>query len=82
MGAHHLMRPGGGRGVLVCGVPGVRAARVVILGAGVAGFAAATMAVGMHSEVFILDRNLDRLRDVDHHFRGALETVASSRACH
>ena len=79
MGAHHLMRPGGGRGVLVCGVPGVRSARVVILGAGVAGFAAATMAVGMHSEVFILDRNLDRLRDVDHHFRGALETVASSQ---
>jgi alanine dehydrogenase len=78
MGSHHLMRPGGGRGVLVCGVPGVRCARVVILGAGVAGFAAATMAVGMHSEVFILDRNLDRLREVDHHFRGALETIASS----
>ena len=78
MGAHHLMRPGGGRGVLVCGVPGVRSARVVILGAGVAGMAAATMAVGMHSEVFILDRNLDKLREVDHHFRGALETVASS----
>jgi alanine dehydrogenase len=78
MGAHHLMRPGGGRGVLVCGVPGVRCARIVILGAGVAGFAAATMAVGMHSEVFVLDRNLDKLREVDHHFRGALETVASS----
>ena len=78
MGAHHLMRPGGGRGVLVCGVPGVRCARVVILGAGVAGFAAATMAVGMHSEVFVLDRNLDKLREVDHHFRGALETIASS----
>ena len=78
MGAHHLMRPGGGRGVLVCGVPGVRCARIVILGAGVAGFAAATMAVGMHSEVFILDRNLDKLREVDHHFRGALETIASS----
>jgi len=40
--------------------------------------AAATLAVGMHSEVFILDRNLERLRQVDHHFRGALETVASS----
>ncbi len=78
MGAHHLMRPGGGRGVLIAGVPGVRCARVVILGAGVAGFAAATMAVGMHSEVFVLDRNLDRLREVDHHFRGALETIASS----
>jgi alanine dehydrogenase len=78
MGAHHLMSPGGGRGVLVCGVPGVRCAKVVILGAGVAGMAAATLAVGMHSEVFILDRNLERLRQVDHHFRGALETVASS----
>jgi alanine dehydrogenase len=78
MGAHHLMSPGGGRGVLVCGVPGVRAAKVVILGAGVAGMAAATLAVGMHSEVYILDRNLERLRQVDHHFRGALETVASS----
>ncbi|HWD55979.1 MAG TPA: alanine dehydrogenase [Acidimicrobiales bacterium] len=79
MGAHHLMRPGGGRGVLVSGVPGVRCARVVILGAGVAGFAAATIAVGMHSEVFIVDRNLDKLREVDHHFRGELETIASSR---
>jgi alanine dehydrogenase len=78
MGAHHLMRPGGGRGVLVSGVPGVRCARVVVIGAGVAGFAAATIAVGMHSEVFILDRNLDRLREVDHHFRGELETIASS----
>jgi alanine dehydrogenase len=78
MGAHHLMSPAGGRGVLVCGVPGVRCARVVILGAGVAGMAAATLAVGMHSDVYILDRNLDRLRQVDHHFRGALETVASS----
>ncbi len=78
MGAHHLMRSGGGRGVLVCGVPGVRCAKVVILGAGVAGMAAATLAVGMHSEVYILDRNLERLRQVDHHFRGGLETVASS----
>src|ERR1700722_13831974 len=74
-----LMGSGGGGGVLVCGVPGVKSARVVILGAGVAGFAAATMAVGMHSDVYILDRNLDRLREVDHHFRGALETVASSQ---
>src|SRR5580704_8460949 len=79
MGAYHLMRPGGGRGVLVAGVPGVRAARIVILGAGVSGMAAATLAVGMHADVYILDRNLDRLRDVDHHFRGALETVASSQ---
>jgi alanine dehydrogenase len=78
MGAHHLMRPAGGRGTLVCGVPGVRCAKIVILGAGVAGMAAATLAVGMHAEVYILDRNLERLRQVDHHFRGGLETVASS----
>jgi alanine dehydrogenase len=79
MGAHHLMRPGGGRGVLVCGVPGVRCAKVVILGAGVVGMAAATMAVGMHSDVYVLDRNLEKLREVDHHFRGGLETIASSQ---
>ncbi len=79
MGTHHLMRPGGGRGVLVCGVPGVRCAKVVILGAGVSGMAAATMAVGMHSDVYVLDRNLEKLRQVDHHFRGALETIASSQ---
>jgi alanine dehydrogenase len=78
VGAHHLMRPGGGRGVLVCGIPGVRSAKVVILGAGIAGMAAATLAVGLHCHVEILDRNLERLRQVDHHFRGALETVASS----
>jgi alanine dehydrogenase len=78
MGAHHLMRPPGGRGTLICGVPGVQCAKVVILGAGVAGMAAATLAVGMHANVFILDRNLERLRQVDHHFRGALETIASS----
>ncbi len=78
VGAHHLMRPEGGSGVLVCGVPGVRSAKVVILGAGIAGMAAATLAVGLHCHVYVLDRNLERLRRVDHHFRGALETVASS----
>ena len=50
----------------------------MVLGAGVAGMAAATVAVGMHANVTIFDRNLDRLRQVDHHFRGAVETVASS----
>jgi len=78
VGANHLMRPAGGSGVLVCGVPGVRSAKVVILGAGIAGMAAATLAVGLHCDVYILDRNLERLRSVDHHFRGALETIASS----
>jgi alanine dehydrogenase len=78
VGAQYLARTAGGRGTLICGVPGVESAKVVILGAGVAGMAAATLAVGMHANVFILDRNLDRLRQMDHHFRGALETVASS----
>ncbi|MGH8988547.1 MAG: alanine dehydrogenase, partial [Acidimicrobiales bacterium] len=76
--SHHLMRPGGGRGRLVCGVPGVEAAKIVILGAGVAGMAAATLAVGLHANVCVLDKNLERLRQFDHHFRGALETIASS----
>ncbi len=79
MGAHHLMRAGGGRGTLITGVPGVEAAKVVVLGAGVAGMASATIAVGMHAGVHIFDRNLERLREVDHHFRGAVETVASSQ---
>lgn len=78
MGAHHLMRPGGGRGTLIGGVPGVEAANVVVIGAGVAGLAAATMAVGLHAKVKILDRNLDRLRQIDHHFDGRLQTIASS----
>lgn len=78
VGSHHLMRTGGGSGVLVTGVPGVRAANIVVLGAGVSGMAAATVAVGLHANVYILDRNLERLRQVDHHFRGALETIASS----
>ena len=78
VGAHHLMSPAGGRGVLATGVPGVRSATIVIVGAGVAGMAAATVAVGIHADVYVLDRNLERLRQADHHFRGALETVASS----
>ena len=78
VGAQHLARLGGGRGTLICGVPGVECAKVVIIGAGVVGMAAATLAVGMHANVYILDRNLDRLRQLDHHFRGTLETVASS----
>ena len=65
MGAHHLMRPGGGRGTLISGVPGVTTANVVVIGAGVSGLAAATLAVGLHANVKVLDRNLDRLRQVD-----------------
>ena len=78
MGAHHLMRPGGGPGTLLGGVPGVAPANVVVIGAGVAGLAAATVAAGMHANVKILDRNLDRLRQVDIHFDGRVQTIASS----
>lgn len=78
MGAHHLMRPGGGHGTLIAGVPGVAPANVVVIGAGVSGLAAATMAVGLHANVKILDRNLERLRQVDIHFDGRVETIASS----
>jgi alanine dehydrogenase len=78
MGAHHLMRPGGGRGTLIGGVPGVTPANVVVIGAGVAGLAAASMAVGLHAHVKVLDRNLDRLRQVDIHFDGRVQTIASS----
>jgi alanine dehydrogenase len=59
-------------------VPGVAAANVIVLGAGVSGMAAATVAVGMLANVHIFDKNLERLRQVDHHFRGEVETVASS----
>jgi alanine dehydrogenase len=78
MGAHHLMRPGGGRGALIAGVPGVTPANVVVIGAGVAGMAAASMSLGLHANVTILDRNLDRLRYVDQIFGGRVKTLASS----
>jgi alanine dehydrogenase len=78
MGAHHLMRPGGGRGTLISGVPGVIGAKVVVIGAGVAGLASATLAVGLQADVTILDTNLERLREVDHHFQGRVQTLASS----
>lgn len=77
-GAYHLMRPGGGRGVLMGGVSGVYAAKVVVIGAGVAGMNAAAIALGMHAEVLILDKNIERLRQADKVYRGHLQTVASN----
>jgi alanine dehydrogenase len=79
VGAYSLMRPSGGRGVLPGGVPGVRPARVVVLGGGVAGVNAATIAAGMGSDVEILDTNVDRLRQLDHEFHGRIRTVTSNR---
>ncbi len=78
VGSYHLMRQGGGRGVLMGGVPGVHAAKVVVIGAGVSGQNAATIALGMQSEVVLLDRNVARLREVDNIYRGHCQTVASN----
>ena len=78
VGAAHLMAPAGGRGVLMSGVPGVRPAHVVVLGAGVAGSNAAAVAAGMHAEVIVLDRDLSRLRAIDQIYQGRLRTMAAS----
>jgi alanine dehydrogenase len=80
IGAHFLERHAGGRGVLLGGAPGVRPARVVILGAGTVGWNAAWIAQGMEAEVLLLDRDLDRLRWVDQIHRGRIMTLASNRA--
>jgi alanine dehydrogenase len=79
IGAHFLERTHGGRGVLLGGAPGVRPARVVVLGAGNVGWNAAWIAQGMEAEVLLLDRNLDRLRWVDQIHRGRIMTLASNR---
>ena len=73
-----LRRPTGGRGVLLGGVPGVRPAKVVILGGGVVGAHAARMAVGLGADVTILDRSLPRLRQLDELFEGRVKTLAST----
>lgn len=78
VGAHSLMRAHGGRGVLMGGVSGVYAAKVVVLGAGVAGMNAAAIALGMQAEVLLLDKNVTRLRQVDAIYQGHMQTVASN----
>ncbi len=62
VGAHSLMKAEGGRGVLMGGVGGVANAKVVVIGAGVSGMNAATIALGMEAEVIVLDTNIDKLR--------------------
>jgi alanine dehydrogenase len=78
VGSHTLMRAYGGRGVLLGGVSGVHAGKVVVLGAGVAGANAAAIALGMQAEVLVLDRNIARLRHLDAIYQGHLQTVASN----
>jgi alanine dehydrogenase len=77
-GSYHLMRSGGGRGVLMGGVSGVYAAKVVVIGAGVSGMNAAAIALGMQAEVLLLDRNIEKLRAADRIYQGHLQTVASN----
>ncbi|MEU4402711.1 alanine dehydrogenase [Micromonospora orduensis] len=78
VGAFYMMRTGGGRGVLPGGVSGVYAAKTVVIGAGVSGMNAAAIALGLQSEVLLLDKNVARLRQADAIYRGHLQTVASN----
>jgi alanine dehydrogenase len=78
VGAHALMRGQGGRGILLGGVSGVHAAKVVVIGAGVSGMNAAAIALGMQAEVLLLDKNVARLRQADAIYQGHLQTVASN----
>jgi alanine dehydrogenase len=78
VGAATLQRANGGRGVLMGGVSGVYAAKVVVIGAGVSGMNAAAIALGMQAEVLLLDRNIARLRQADAIYQGHMQTVASN----
>jgi alanine dehydrogenase len=80
VGAHALEKAQGGRGVLLGGVPGVPAASVVILGGGVSGTHAATIAVGMGAHVTVIDRSADVLKRLSSQFGNAISTVYSTRA--
>jgi len=79
VGAATLQRANGGRGVLLGGVPGVKAAKVVVLGGGVSGLNAAQIAVGMGANVTILDLNAKRLAEIDRLYQGRLQTLMSSQ---
>ena len=78
VGAVYLERPNGGRGILLGGVPGVAPANVVILGGGVVGHHSAKMAVGLGAHVTIIDRNLERLRELDDIYSSQAVTLASN----
>jgi alanine dehydrogenase len=81
IGAHYLQRPSGGRGILLGGSAGVRPGRVVILGCGIVGSAAARMSSGLGARVVVIDRDLDRLRRLEEAcLRGVTTLAASSMA--
>jgi alanine dehydrogenase len=77
-GAFILEKPQGGRGILLGGVPGVQAASVMIIGGGVVGMNAAFIAIGMEATVYVFDRNIDRLRELDVAFGGRADTCFAS----
>ena len=77
-GAFMLEKPFGGRGILLGGVPGVAAANVLVIGGGVVGMNAAMIAIGMQADVFVFDRSVDRLRELEVAFDGRASTVCSS----
>jgi alanine dehydrogenase len=79
VGAYHLMRTHGGRGVLMGGVPGVAPANVVVIGGGMAGDNAAAVAKGMGARVTVFDLNINTLRKIDAEYGGSIETRYSSR---
>jgi alanine dehydrogenase len=77
-GAFMLEKPLGGRGILLGGVPGVAAANVIVIGGGVVGMNAAFIAIGMEADVFVFDKSIDRLRELDVIFGGRCSTVYST----
>ncbi|MDA2811018.1 alanine dehydrogenase [Nocardiopsis sp. RSe5-2] len=79
VGAATLQRPNGGRGVLMGGVPGVRPAKVTVIGAGVSGMNATQIAVGMGADVTLLDLNVNKLRHADDLYRGRVRTLSSNK---
>ncbi|MBB4926089.1 alanine dehydrogenase [Kitasatospora kifunensis] len=78
VGSYHLMRPAGGRGVLPGGVPGTHPAKCVVIGGGVSGWHAATIAIGMGYDVTLLDRDINKLREADRVFGNKIKAIASN----
>jgi len=79
-GAHHMMVPMGGRGMLISGVPGTAPAKVAIIGGGVVGYNAAIMALGLNADVSILDINVNRLRQIYSDFGGKVRCIYSTKS--
>ncbi|MET8703891.1 alanine dehydrogenase [Kitasatospora sp. NPDC004723] len=78
VGSYHLMRPAGGRGTLPGGVPGTHPAKAVVIGGGVSGWHAATIAIGMGYDVTLLDRDINKLREADKIFGTKIKAIMSN----